>query len=124
MNREQLNIASDCLRAIKDNDGCVRDPLTGICDAMGVYFNQTHESEGNRDVIIKKVKELMLEWPLSSGNKAFPVPNPEKAGGKAAQSVYTFSRNMWVGPYGELRLNLLDWLIAKVETSLTDLKAK
>lgn len=38
--------------------------------------------------------------------------------------VYMFSRNMWVGPYGELRLNLLDWLIAKVETSLTDLKAK
>ena len=124
MHREQLNIASDCLRAIKDNDGCVRDPFTGICDAMHVYFTQTHENWDTRCVIIKKVKGLMLEWPLSSGNRAFPVPNPGRVGGKAAQQVYMFSSDMWVGPYGELRLNLLDWLIDKVETSLTDLKAK
>lgn len=124
MNHEQLNIASDCLRAIKNDDGCVRHPVTGICVAMHVYFTQTHEREGTRDVIIKKVEELMLEWPLNSGNKAFPVPNPERAGGKAAQQVYMFSSDLWVGPYGELRLKLLNWLIDKVETSLTDLKAK
>lgn len=124
MNRVQLNIASDCLRAIKDNDGDTRHPAGGICAAISKYMTLTLETWDNHDLIYNTLRDMMVEWPDGTGCRSFPVPDPNDNDFNASSVVFLSTDDYWSGPYGELRLKLLDWLIDKVETSLTDLKAK
>lgn len=115
MNQEQLRIASDCLRAIKDDNGGVREKANGICLAMSNYFMETHETDENNDVIYTAINDLMATWPEGTGSSIYPVPCSDVEGYVAAKEQYLNSPDCWVGDYGDLRLNLLGWLIAKVE---------
>lgn len=85
----------------------------GICSAC---------SDSTKD----RLRELMLQWPLSSGSKAFPVPAARNQVGmedvrSSALRKYQYSEpdEMWLtGEYAELRRELLAWLIKTLEESV------
>ena len=74
----------------------------GIC-----YHCDTFESLGPRLLC----KEVYRGWPHYSGNPIYPVPSPAVSSGLDEEELFYKGGNMWVGDYGKLRLNLLDYLI-------------
>ena len=49
------------------------------------------------------------EWKHYSGNKIFPVPDPE--GVQSAEYMFEYTRKHWEGKYGKLRWDLLEYLL-------------
>ena len=65
----------------------------------------------------KMLKEIFREWDCYSGDDLHPVPgNPEST--HTSYKLAYESGNMWRGPYGELRRNLLNFTIAYLERRL------
>lgn len=56
-------------------------------------------------------------WKHYSGNTIFPVPDPE--GNVSPVSIYSSTRNMWVGKYGELRKDLVRHILAETKPRIT-----
>ena len=56
---------------------------------------------------LRVMRELSREWPLFSGDPEYPVPCPDLDPFEAYVSPY----KKWSGPYGEARLDLLQFLI-------------
>ena len=72
------------------------NPIFGICTNLRAYVPT----------------DLFRKWPKFSGNNAFPVPAPRWSFFRGdARSKYTRTNDKWVGRYGKLRRELLDWLI-------------
>ena len=99
------------LKAIKNNKE-YRYPSTGICNGIRHYL------EGRSDIYFTvrdshTIQELMKEWPKHSGNNEFPITvrgiNPMKE--------YMGCYDKWdrKTEYGQLRWELLEWLINKLE---------
>jgi hypothetical protein len=64
------------------------------------------------------VAEHSRGWGNHSGRYAYPVPPPLDAGGDAEDHFHGEAdngKNLWAGPYGEIRRDLLDYLIKKTE---------
>ena len=100
------------LKAIKSNEE-YRYHSTGICNAVRHYL------EGRSDNYFtvwdsNTIYELMREWPKHSGNNEFPITvrgiNPMKE--------YMGCYDKWdrKTEYGQLRWELLEWLINKLES--------
>jgi hypothetical protein len=70
---------------------------TGICDNLYMLGCE------------HKINSLAMEWPKYSGCFWFPVPGPE---GYLASEAYQ-NLPKWEGPYGDLRKELLDFLIER-----------
>lgn len=89
----------------------------GICDSFrDVTSKMVEPMIGG--VINNQFREYMCrveEWHHFSGDDDFPVPDPHSASAIAAAAKFTTTEEMWVGEYGKLRLELLDWLINRVE---------
>lgn len=109
---QTLNI----LRRIRDNKSLQHASL-GICPIVQRIMEVEGGMEPNAFGSVQKMlKEIFREWDCHSGDDLYPVPNPE--------SAYPFYRrayasgNMWRGPYGELRRNLLNFTIAHLERRL------
>lgn len=82
----------------------------GICSACSDYTKP-------------RLKELMMQWPLSTGSRAFPVPASRSELGMAGAAMrkyrYSEPEEMWLnGEYAELRRELLAWLIKTLEESV------
>lgn len=88
------------------------NPRRGICDQI---------SKKNRYVMYLDLSALFSGWPHHSGNIDFPVPGTKS---KSAESRYKSSVNKWKGDYGELRKDLLAYMINKVETKIQEAKVK
>lgn len=60
------------------------------------------------------LQSLFKSWPKSTQLAAYPVPDPR---GISAQLAYKEGRyrGMWVGEYGALRMELLEWMINVLE---------
>lgn len=112
---QTLNI----LRRIRDDEK-LQDASLGICPIV----QRIMECEGGMEPnsfgsVQKMLKEVFREWDCHSGDDLYPVPNPRNPGDP--ESAYPFyklayeSGNMWRGPYGELRRNLLNFTIAYLE---------
>jgi hypothetical protein len=59
---------------------------------------------------------LFAEWPKFSGNHGYPVPDPEyPSSDRHAEGIYHARNGKWEtrSEYGRLRLELLNWLIAR-----------
>lgn len=54
-----------------------------------------------------------VKWPKFSGEIAYPVPTPEGVN-FTPETMYFAQEDQWVGEYGELRYELLDFLIAQL----------
>lgn len=57
-------------------------------------------------------KEIFRTWPKFSGTLSYPVPstNPELS----AEACFHFTSDKWSGEYGQLRRELLDYLIEEL----------
>lgn len=63
---------------------------------------------------------LMFYWPKKSGHNRYTVPDPFYEGSdslkpEAASAIFYQTHNFWVGKYGALRLELLNWLIEQTQ---------
>lgn len=56
---------------------------------------------------------LATAWPKHSGDSEYPVPAPD--GVESPAYVYHTQGDMWVGKYGDLRMELLDFVINQLE---------
>jgi hypothetical protein len=73
------------------------------------------------------VQDIFKTWPKFTGDLTYPVPCPGGHtvvdgevvfGAKAAKEAYNLAYDMYTGPYGALRLELLDHLIEFLEREL------
>lgn len=51
---------------------------------------------------------LFEAWPKFSGSIVYPVPG---CGGRSGSWAYNYAGDVWVGEYGDLRWELLDFMI-------------
>lgn len=65
------------------------------------------------DVPDEVLAEMFRAWPKFSGDIDFPVP-----GGCREYSRARINKTMWEGDYGELRMELLNFCIEKLQTEL------
>lgn len=81
-------------------DSEIEDVDDGICNNA----NLTEEE-------IVQCQELWSNWEFFSGWKwiNFPVPDPK--GEISPKQIYLNTNDVWTGRYGELRVNLLEYLI-------------
>ena len=88
-------------------DGPAR-PEFGICTNIDEEFDQNWDHW---------LEHMFQSWPHYSGCEAYPVPHPVYPGNDVmALDCYHCAGNKWEGAYGELRIELLEFLI----TNLTD----
>lgn len=60
-----------------------------------------------------QMKKLWVDWPKYSGEIDYPVPSPDPIDN--AQSIFWGWKNKWTGEYGQLRYELLDYLIERTK---------
>ena len=99
------------LKAIHSNKERRLDTL-GICGAVRRYFEEGGDiivTIRDRDVLHR----LMKDWPKHSGITEFPIC----AYGVDPIGEFAACMDMWnqKTPYGQLRWELLEWLIEKLE---------
>lgn len=107
------------LKSIKKSN-TRRPSSVGICGSVKMFFE-----DGNVFFTVKDqniLHRLMEDWPKHSGVSEFPIcvhgPNPMKE--------YMACLNMWDQntKYGQLRWELLEWLINKLESENVPQNAK
>lgn len=104
----------DCLIYIRDNP----IELTmdeGICGNINKYFSK-------RGFILApiesaRIRQFFMDWPQHSGNRHFPVPDPDNPGVKQAEVKYMLTCDMWNQntEYGQLRMTMLEYCINRMK---------
>jgi hypothetical protein len=83
----------------------------GICGFL-ISLNVGNQLSGANEMLFQEsLQEQWVRWPMFSGNPTFPVPGPT---GECAMDIYMNSPDVWSGAYGQLRLEMLDWLIKEL----------
>ena len=86
---------------------------SGICcNLEKILFPRIEEHGQTISVIgLENFLEATFKlWPKYSGEEVYPVPSPLE--GKTARQMYwSQGCDFWAGEYGQLRLELLDFLI-------------
>lgn len=100
------------LKAIRRNKKLRRNAI-GICGAVKLYLKESSDiivTIRDQDVLHR----LMKDWPKHSGVTEFPIC----AYGVSPMKEFTSCFDMWNPdtPYGQLRWELLEWLINKLES--------
>lgn len=104
---------AELLEALKKVE---RKGFFGICyNLSSVLFE-----DENCNVLLQMFYEMFVDWPKYSGNVCYPVPHPDypKDPGEAGW-MFNNADRLWEGPYGELRIELLDFCIEKLEKELS-----
>ena len=85
----------------------------GIC-------NLVPSTAGFNKEIHRLLSKWFEEWPEFSGDNTYPVPSTESdwdAGG-----MFNFADDVWIGEYGQLRMELARFIIGKVMDKVDSLK--
>ena len=105
------------------SDEKLQDASLGICPIVQRMMEREGGMEPNSFGSVQKMlKEIFREWGSYSGDDLYPVPNPRKP--KSSDMAYPCyiraceAGNMWRGPYGALRRDLLNFTIAYLEKRL------
>lgn len=77
--------------------GTIRFPGSGICGNTGMYGN----------VPLRIRNEAFRAWPKFSGEKLYPIAFD----GFSGNQLYTSTVDKWTGEYGELRVELLKFMV-------------
>ena len=101
---QTLNI----LRRIRDDEK-LQDASLGICPIVQRIMEPNS--------VQKMLKEIFREWDKFSGDELYPVPSPRHKN-STPYNAYRKCYDMWQGPYGELRRDLLNFTIAHLEKRL------
>jgi len=59
------------------------------------------------------LRKNFKKWKRFSGSTAYPVPYPNSS--NRASTAFFTEKNLWVGKYGEYRLELVQFLIEQLE---------
>ena len=85
---------------------------------FGICGNLVHMRALPEAAIYTSLGEAFLSWPKYSGNRGYPIPDPEASSDLgAACGIFYSHPNLWEdSPYGNLRrelcLHIADWLEA------------
>mgnify|MGYP006899689631 CR=1 FL=1 len=90
----------------------------GICENVQMY-NIVRGKNLRTVVIHSRLKELFIGWPKFSGMRSYPVPigDPNVTDISAA-AYFMEAENMYIGDYGKLRIELIDYLIEQLEANV------
>lgn len=108
--------------------GLVHDEINIIVTATDLNIVAPTRTECYlvRSTSIEYLMDIAKKWPKYSGNPHYPVPFPnsisEKNATEQAEHAYELTDSLWVGEYGKLRRELLNFLIQNIEDKITNLK--
>lgn len=123
------------LTVIRSRDNS--DRQVGICTLLGEEIHASVCSrladipDRDRNIFFQNlfnsalvyIKIVQVEWPKYSGNELYPVPHPFSKWlpfdpKELAFRRYVAKKPMWTGSYGKLRKEFLDFLIARIDSSI------
>ena len=84
--------------------------------SKGICFNFEQRTGQALYKVLTSVGIDWVNWPSFSGLNVYPVTNTQD--GVTPDEEYWRCPDKYVGAYGELRLQLLDWLIEQFENKL------
>lgn len=102
----------DALRAVRDEQKFQPREL-GICGGVDLYFDEQGKLVDSADG--NNLRDLMSLWPKSSGHRYYPVPpvlERHSASDAFHECIACWDKNT---EYGQLRLELLDFCIQRLE---------
>lgn len=102
----------DSLIDIKVNGPMIKSH--GICDNL-LEDDYLH---GNVEMWSADLEQLMTKWHKFSGDECFPVPSTDSS--LEAWRKYLQTHNKWIGKYGQLRYELLDFLIKELTEAVEE----
>lgn len=102
-NKKALKLLKDLGRIKKYNTVKIENILEDTYMLSKIYST----------VINKRFNQLCKEWPKFSGDDPYPVPSPTLM--HSASTIFTSTENLWVGDYGALRKDLLNFVIGKLQ---------
>lgn len=108
---DQKQILLDALRVIKDTPPIV---ALGICP--NIDYATLYVENCDDHAIQMLFKGHAKSWPLYSGDHNYPVP--ATSADTSATAAYYRAEHMWEGKYGNLRKQLLDFVILALEKEL------
>lgn len=106
---QTLNI----LRRIRD-EPALRTSNKGICPIVQELMEKEGMQPNSFGSVQRMLKDTFKEWDKFSGDELYPVPNPRHKN-STPYNAYRKCYDMWQGPYGELRKELLEFTIAYLE---------
>lgn len=116
-------VAPIILQGLKAIENRRLDPTGGICWNLDLWQNQ-HKEYGELPCISVRVHYWSDTWPKFSGNSSYPVPSldPQMSPAQAFNIATNVRGRMWGrhNPYGALRWELLEFLIAELEAFLAE----
>lgn len=86
------------------------DRTQGICENVDCYW---HHTWGN-SVAYHLVPVVAKGWPKHSGVHDYPIPSTNKRFNHA-ERYFDLGGNKWVGKQGELRTELINYMIQELE---------
>ena len=115
-NKQELIEILSVLKTIKDNIDKRLYPATGLCNEFQrVYGTKLY-------TCMIKYRIIFAKWEYYSGKYNFPVPDPARKQNAErehdAEAIYWNTPDRYIGEYGKLRMQLLDWLIEQFEAKL------
>lgn len=90
----------------------------GICEnVIRAFSNNATTRYYENYAIVHRLKAHFITWPKFSGDRAYPVPS--ECIGESGCSIYNrVHDNMYIGEYGKLRMELIDYLIEQFEAKV------
>lgn len=113
--KEHLSITLEALTAIKGGE--ITYTVTGICGNADTLLSLWC----NDDTIfnVYNLLEVFCQgWDKHSSDSLYPVPSPIE--GVAPMDAYDDYDNKWTGEYGQLRYELLDFLIEELTKAVEE----
>jgi len=106
---EQPGVILDVLRQLRDDP-----PTASVTAACGICSNFVTQVPTNlRAYASDALLTLGMMWPKYSGNLCYFIPS--SGDGDSPSDTYKSTSNKWVGEYGDLRMEFINWAIAKLE---------
>ena len=91
---------------------------SGICHSLYAIILYMSKNEINGvQVYPNNMYELFNSWEKFSGNIFYPVPSPDNTLNE--EDIYIKTKNVWFGEYGQLRIELLDFMIETLQSELS-----
>lgn len=109
---DDLQLKKDVLQAlIYIKDGGAEDLGAGICDNVVEFLGDDYSIDSTDKVF----KPLFPWWDRYSGDCRYPVPSTnDELTPKGMFGHATDLGELWTGEYGDLRMELLDFLIEQL----------
>jgi len=113
--KKHLSLTLEALVAIKGGE--VTYTGTGICGNADTLLSLCCNDETPFDVYTL-LGVACQAWSKHSGSYLWPVPSPNDK--EDPMDAYEYSNNLWTGEYGQLRYELLDFLIEELTKAVKE----